>query len=79
MSFTVQYVAYLREAAGTSEEIREAGAATAAELYDEVAAVHGFRWSRSALSVAVNGKVQPWTVRLQPGDQVLFLPPASGG
>ena len=79
MSFTVQYVAYLREAAGRSVETRDARAATAAELYDEVAAAHGFRWSRAAMSVAVNGKVQPWTVRLQPGDEILFLPPASGG
>ena len=76
---TIEYVAMLREHAGRAEETVDSAARTVAELYAERAARHGFPWPADALRPAVNGAFRPWTTPLQPGDRVLFLPPASGG
>lgn len=76
---TIQYVAYLREAAGKAEETRTTSAATLAELYDEVAADHGFTWPRAVLRVAVGNDIRAWTDPPVAGGRVLFLPPAAGG
>ena len=79
MTVKLCFYAALREAAGRSEESVETGAATAAELYEEVAARHGFRFPRSSLRVAVNDKVEPWSMEVHTGDTVVFLAPFAGG
>ena len=50
-----------------------------AELYDEAARKHGFRFDRSSLSVALNHAVVPWTAEIHDGDTVAFLAPFAGG
>jgi molybdopterin synthase sulfur carrier subunit len=79
MSVTLCYYAALREAAGRSEERVETAARTAAELYEEAAARHGFRFQRSSLRVAVNDRIEPWTTEVRSGDTVVFLAPFAGG
>ncbi len=78
-SLTMHYFAALREAAGRSEEDVQTDADTAAQLYDEVAARHGFRFDRSILRVVVNDTIVPWTSPLRDGDTVVFLAPFAGG
>ena len=75
----VQYFAILREQARRAEESLETGAGTAAELYEELKARHGFRLAREQLRVAVNGAFAPWDHVLIPGDRVVFIPPVAGG
>ncbi len=78
-SLRMHYYAALREAAGRSEEELETEAVTAAELYSEVAARHGFPLDRSVLRVVLNDTIVPWTSELQDGDTVVFLAPFAGG
>ena len=78
-SLCVEYYAAFREAAGRSLETVQSSAATAADLYAEIAARHGFRFDRSFLSVALNDSVVPWTAEVRDGDTVAFLTPFAGG
>ncbi len=75
----MHYYAALREAAGLSEEALNSAAATAAELYDQVALRHGFPFDRSILRVVLNDAIVPWTAELRDGDTVVFLAPFAGG
>jgi molybdopterin converting factor subunit 1 len=75
----VQYFAVLRERAGCSQESVATRAATAAELYEELAARHPFGLPRSMLRVAVNDEFADWSRSLDAGDRVVFIPPVAGG
>jgi len=75
----LHYYAAFHEAAGMREEDWRSGAATAAELYDEVAARHRFHFDRSTLRVARNDCVVPWESEIRDGDTVVFLAPYAGG
>lgn len=76
---TVQYFALLREQAGRAEETVTTGAATAAELFGELRARHGFTLEAAALKVALNDEFARWDAALRAGDRVVFLPPVAGG
>lgn len=76
---TVQYYALLREQAGRREEALETAAATARELYLELAQRHGFTLAPEALRVAVNAEFRDWSTALAAGDVVVFIPPVAGG
>jgi molybdopterin converting factor subunit 1 len=75
----VQYFAVLRERAGRSRETVATAAATAADLYEELAARHPFGLPRSMLRVAVNDEFADWSRPLGAGDRVVFIPPVAGG
>ena len=75
----VQYFAVLRERAGLSRETVATAAATAAELYDELAARHPFNLPRSMLRVAINDEFADWSRPLGAGDRIVFIPPVAGG
>jgi molybdopterin synthase sulfur carrier subunit len=78
-SVRVLFYAALREAAGRSEECVQSVAATAAELYDEIAGRYRFPFPRSVLRVALNDRIEPWSARISDGDTVVFLAPFAGG
>ncbi len=75
----VKYYAVLREQAGRTDESLETAAATAADLYDELRARHGFRLPREQLKVAINADFRDWSQVLVDGDEVVFIPPVAGG
>ncbi len=79
MHLKIQYYALMREQAGRSEETVETSAATAADLYGELQARHGFTLSREQLKVAVNSEFSTWSRKLVSGDAVVFIPPVAGG
>ncbi len=76
---TAHYFAVFRERAGCETEPLATTAATAAELFDEVAARHGFADARDRCKVAINGSLARWESALSEGDEVLFFPPVAGG
>lgn len=78
-SVRVRYYAALREQRGLPLEIVDTPAETAAELYDELRARHGFRLAREHLRVALNGDITGWNSPLRADDIVEFLPPSAGG
>jgi molybdopterin converting factor subunit 1 len=75
----VRYFAILREQSGLDEETVTTAAPTAAELYDELRARHGFVLARERLRVAFNDDFRAWTTPLQDGDTLVFIPPVAGG
>jgi molybdopterin converting factor subunit 1 len=79
MNYRVLYFASLRDHAGVETEHVSSLAADARALYAELRARHGFALDEGRLRVAVNGAFAPWEHRLQEGDEIVFLPPVSGG
>jgi molybdopterin converting factor subunit 1 len=75
----VQYFAILREQRGLAKEKVSTAAATAAQLYDELRARHGFTLESGRLRVAVNDDFAPWQAPLRDGDRLVFIPPVAGG
>lgn len=76
---TARYFAAFRERAGSERETVATAAATAAELYDELAERHGFRDAMTRCKVAINDELADWNAKLAEGDEVLFFPPVAGG
>jgi molybdopterin synthase sulfur carrier subunit len=75
----VRYFAVLRDQRGLAEESVATGTETAGELYQELAARHGFTLSADRLRVAVNDEFQPWNAPVRDADSVVFIPPVAGG
>lgn len=78
MRLTLRYFASLREAAGVDCEIVE-HLGSVAELYEQLVQRHRFTLPFERLRVAVNGALCAGECRLSEGDEVVFLPPVSGG
>jgi molybdopterin converting factor subunit 1 len=73
------YFASLADRAGCTEERVDTNASMPRDLYAEVAQAHGFAFPVERLRVAVNGALTAWDHTLADGDEVVFLPPVSGG
>ena len=79
MRYKLLYFASLADHARRSEEDRESAARNPRELYAEAAREHGFAFSTDRIRVAVNGSLAGWDQALSEGDEIVFLPPVSGG
>lgn len=79
MSYRVLYFAALRDRAGIDAEQVDSPAADARALYRELRARHGFAIGEDRLRVAVNGRFAAWEQALNDGDEIVFIPPVSGG
>ncbi len=79
MTYTLLYFASLADRAGRASESRDSAARTPRELYAEVAVAHEFAFAPERLRVAVNGAFVGWDHRLAEHDEIVFLPPVSGG
>ena len=79
MKIRLLYFASLADRAGRTTETRDTTAATPKDLYAEVAREHEFGFSSGHVRVAVNGALAGWDRSLADGDEVVFLPPVSGG
>lgn len=78
-TFTIEYVAMLRERAGRREESVTINAGTAAEVFADARKRYGFSFDETSLRVAINDRISKWSDRVESGDRLLFLPPSSGG
>jgi molybdopterin converting factor subunit 1 len=78
-SIEVHYYAILRDQTGRRTERVDTRAATAAQLFDELAARHGLALSRDSMRVAINEEFGDWQHPLESGDRVVFIPPVAGG
>jgi len=79
MKFRLLYFASLADRAGCAAESVDARASDLASLYDEVRQRHDFNLDRERLRVAVNGHIVAWDHLLNEDDEIVFLPPVSGG
>jgi molybdopterin synthase sulfur carrier subunit len=81
MRVRVRLFASLREAAGRGEtELRLQPGATAEDAWSCLAARHpALAASRQSLAAAVNRRYSPFDTVLADGDELVFIPPVSGG
>lgn len=79
MQVRVRHFAALRKAAGVEQETVTLDAGGLPELYRSLQQRHGWRFAPAAVRVAVNDALVPWTHPLHDDDEVVFLPPFSGG
>lgn len=81
MNVTIRYFAMLREKAGHDHEMvtLSDGGASPSQLYDDAVARHGFSLDRSIVRPAINGRYVSWNSPISDGDEVVFIPPVSGG
>lgn len=79
MTYRLLYFASLCDVAGCAEERVASEAADPRALYAELAARHGFTFTPDRVRVAVNGAFTDWNHPLADNDEVVFLPPVSGG
>ncbi len=79
MNYRLLYFASLCDAAGRAEEQVASDARDVGALYAELAGRHGFTFTPDRLRVAANGAFTDWNHRLADNDEVVFLPPVSGG
>jgi len=77
--YKLLYFASLADRAGRAEEMRDTSARAPRDLYTEIARQHGFAFSTDRIRVAVNGALVGWDHALADGDEIVFLPPVSGG
>jgi molybdopterin converting factor subunit 1 len=75
----VQYFAILREQRGLSEESISTGAATAADLYEELRSRHGFSLPGARVRAAINDDFVAASAKISEGDTIVFIPPVAGG
>jgi molybdopterin converting factor small subunit len=75
----LRYFALLREQRGLDSETRATCAATAGDLYREIAAEYGFTLPVERIGVAVNDAFARWDRALVANDSVVFIPPVAGG
>lgn len=76
---TVSYFAMLREERGLSEEEVATEAATASEVFGELASRHRFSVSKDRLRVAINDAFAGWETPIRSGDRMALIPPVAGG
>ncbi|HET6545507.1 MAG TPA: MoaD/ThiS family protein [Rhodanobacteraceae bacterium] len=79
MNFRLLYFASLADRAGCAEERIDSPATTPRELHAELNRRHAPGFGTRCLRVAVNGALVDWNHALAEGDEVVFLPPVSGG
>lgn len=81
MQARVLFFGKLKELAGGAEQSVELrSGATIAELFERFATQKPELASfRSSVVASRNQEFAPWTTVLEPGDEIAFLPPVSGG
>jgi molybdopterin converting factor subunit 1 len=81
MRVRVRLFASLREAVGANEvDLDLPDGATAEEAWQSLARVHSDLAPRRArLTAAINRRYAPFDTPLREGDELVFVPPVSGG
>ena len=81
MQTRVLFFGKLKELAGSAEQSVEIGSgATIADLFERFASqAPALAPFRSSVVASRNQEFAPWSTVLEPGDEIAFLPPVSGG
>lgn len=81
MTIHTLFFSVLRDAVGATEQaVTLPGGATGYDLFDVLAAEHsGLERYRSVVRLAVNRRYVSFETELSDGDEVVFIPPVSGG
>jgi molybdopterin converting factor small subunit len=75
----IKWFAAYREATGLEQETVQTDAASASELFREMAGQHENLLDFKGALVAINDEMADWNAALSDGDEILFFPPVAGG
>lgn len=75
----VRYFASFAEAAGREAETLHISHTDGAALFADLSARYGFRIPMARVRLAINNAFVDWSEPLRDGDEVVFIPPVSGG
>jgi molybdopterin converting factor subunit 1 len=75
----VKYFAMLAEQANCTEQVIQTNPCSCAQLYEQLQQEHCFSLPLSQLRVVVNEEFTTMDRLLQEDDEVVFIPPVSGG
>ncbi len=78
-TIAIKYFAALREQAGKPGEEISTAARTTGELYEALRRQYDFSLAADQVKVAVNEEYRTLDHVLSAGDEVVFIPPVSGG
>ena len=81
MTVRTLFFSVLRDAVGDAEQsVSLPDGATGTDLFDALAEENAeFQRYRSVVRLAVNQRYVPFETQLADGDEVVFIPPVSGG
>lgn len=79
MKITVRYFASLRDASQREFEDMAGAELSLIQVFEQLRAKYRWSWSNTQLRVAINHQFVEWTHDLSDGDEVVFIPPVSGG
>jgi molybdopterin converting factor subunit 1 len=75
----LRYFAALKDQAKSSQEVWVTNQATAGDLYSELKNKHHFKLNLSEIRVAINGNFASIDQPIFDSDEIVFIPPVSGG
>ncbi len=75
----VRYFAQLKDLTGKTDETIVSHSVTMGDLYRHLQGTYAFKLDESELRVAINGRFGSMQQTLEPGDEIVFIPPVSGG
>lgn len=76
---TIYYYARLSEITNCRKEIINTSFTTPKEIYDELLYKYIFPFATNEINIAINNKISTWNSVLNDGDEIIFIPPVSGG
>ncbi len=76
---TIYYYARLSEITNCRKEIINTSFSTPKEVYNSLLHKYIFPFNPSEINIAINNKISTWDSILCDGDEVIFIPPVSGG
>ena len=78
-SIRIRYFAQLRDERGAASELITELPPTAGELYEMLKHKYGFSLNLTQIRVAINGSFADMNQNILVGDELVFIPPVSGG
>ncbi len=75
----IRYFASLRANTGVERERLQVTDGDARNLYAQLKSRYRWTLDVNAIRLAINGQIVSWERVLEQGDEVVFLPPFSGG
>ena len=76
---TIYYYARLSEITNCRKEIINTLFLTPKEIYNDLLHKYIFPFNINEINIAINNKISTWDSILNDGDEIIFIPPVSGG
>jgi len=79
VKITVHYCASIKEAIGCSHETIETQQSTVGQLFEEIKSRYNLNFDKTLIKAAINNEFCNPETELSSHDEIIFMPPISGG